>query len=296
MENIFPKMKSIFTLKLLVILALLVPNLLEAQSFYSIRRDRSLIVSGGVGVASYFGDLEEDKNYLGSKPSISVGLQYYVMPIVSIRGELSYFQLKGNDAREEDPGLRRRNLSFTSGNFELNFTGHVNLFSTGNRFYQRPAINVYGFAGIAVLYTNPKAELGGTKYALQPLQTENNKYSRFQPVIPMGFGFRVKAGPFFNVALEGGYRLTFTDYLDDVSTQHPDKSTWTDPVRIALSDRSAEIGLSPYEPGSKRGDPSNNDGYFLVNVKIEYYLPKNFLLGSRNKLYNAKRKAYYRRR
>ena len=70
--------------------------------------------------------------------------------------------------------------------------------------------------------------------------------------------------------------MTFTDYIDDVSTVHPDKSTWTDPVRIALSDRSGEIYDAPiYPPGYIRGNPKTNDGYFLLNVKVEYYLPTN---------------------
>ena len=56
----------------------------------------------------------------------------------------------------------------------------------GIRFYQRSALNFHAFAGIGVLYFNPKAELDGKTYALQPLQTEGKNYSRFQPVIPVG--------------------------------------------------------------------------------------------------------------
>jgi hypothetical protein len=135
------------------------------------------------------------------------------------------------------------------------------------------------------------------KYALQPLQTEGVAYSRTQFVLPYGLGIRLKAGPFFNLAIEGGYRMTFTDYLDDVSTVHQDKSTWTDPVRVALSDRGGEVGYDPVVPGHIRGNPKTNDGYFLMNVKIEYYLPTNFLFkNSQNSMYRNKRKAVYKRR
>jgi len=103
----------------------------------------------------------------------------------------------------------------------------------------------------------------------------------------------MKAGPFFNVALEGGYRLTFTDYLDDVSTVYPDPASFTDPIAAALSMRYED----PVPPGTQRGDPNQNDGYFLLNIKVEYYLPKNFLFDdNQRKLYRSKRKAYYRRR
>ena len=139
------------------------------------------------------------------------------------------------------------------------------------------------------MFMNPKTTLDGKKYALQPLMTEDVKYSRFQPVIPYGLGLRIKTGPFFNVSIEGGWRVTFTDYMDDASTVHPDKSTWTDPIRIALSDRRTG------ESNNIRGNPDKNDNYYLLTLKIEYYLPYNFLFKNPNrKLYNTKRKAYYR--
>jgi hypothetical protein len=91
--------------------------------------------------------------------------------------------------------------------------------------------------------------------------------------------------------------LTFTDYLDDVSTVHQDKSGWTDPIRVALSDRGGEIGALPRPAGSIRGNPKTNDGYFLMNVKIEYYLPTNFIFrNSQSSMYRNKRKAMYRKR
>lgn len=267
------------------------PFFADAQSFYAVRRERSLIAIGGLGTSSYFGDFKNDGDYLDAKPTISIGLQQYLTNRISLRSELTYFSLKGNDSKAEHPGRRIRNLSFVSNNFELNVVGMVNLFPMGRRFYQRPNINFYGFAGIALMYMNPKADtlINGKRPALQPLQTEDVKYSRFQPVIPYGLGMRIKAGPFFNVSIEGGWRLTFTDYMDDVSTVYPDMSTWTDPIRIALADR--RIG----ESNNIRGNPDNNDNYYLLTLKVEFYLPYNFLLKNPNrKLYNSKRKAYYR--
>jgi hypothetical protein len=97
----------------------------------------------------------------------------------------------------------------------------INLFANGNRYYRRPYFNVYGYGGVGLLYFNPKAELNGTWHALQPLQTEGVEYSRITPVIPFGLGVRFKFGPNMNIAIEGGYRKIFTDYLDDVSTVYP---------------------------------------------------------------------------
>lgn len=277
---------------------LLTPFFADAQSFYAIRRERSLILTGGLSSSSYFGELKNDGELIDAKPAVTVGLQYYFTPIISARTELTYFTLKGSDADADDPGRTIRNLSFTSGNVEWNFVGMVNLFPMGRKFYQRPRFNLYGFAGIGLMYMNPKAEYEGKKYALQPLETEGVHYARVQPVIPYGLGVRVKAGPFFNVCVESGWRTTFTDYMDDISTVYPDRSTWTNPIRIALSDRRQELdsSLEPASAGSKRGNPDKNDSYYFLTLKIEYYLPSNFMAkhNQRRKLYNSKRKAYYR--
>jgi hypothetical protein len=281
---------------LLISLFILAGFVAEAQSFYSIRRDRTLIFSAGTGTSTYFGELTNPGDYFDAKPNINVGLSYFVAPQISVRAEASWFQLAGSDAKAGDPSRVPRNLSFVSDNYEIGLTGAIHLFPLGNRYYQRPVFNVYGFAGLAVMRMNPRTELNGVKYVLQPLQTEGVKYNRTQLVIPYGLGMRVKAGPFFNLALEGGYRLTFTDYLDDVSTVHQDKSTWTDPIRVALSDRGGEVGYAQRPAGSIRGNPKKNDGYFLLNVKIEYYLPTNFIFrNSQNRMYRMKRSKMYRR-
>jgi len=70
--------------------------------------------------------------------------------------------------------------------------------------------------------------------------------------------------------------MTFTDYLDDVSTVYPGINSFSDPVAAALSDRGHELDLSPKAQGKIRGNPEKNDGYFIVNVKVEYYLQSIF--------------------
>jgi hypothetical protein len=270
----------------------------NAQSFYNFGKQRTLLVSGGIGNATYFGDLKNSGDYFDPKFNITGGLQWFYNPRLSVKADLSWFRMGGSDKDANSKARENRNLDFKSGNIELAVTNTINLFELPPRFNQRPVFNAYAFAGLGVLFTNPTTELDGKKHALQPLKTEGNSYSRFQLVIPYGLGVRVKATTFFNVVLEGGYRKTFTDYLDDVSTRYPDRSTW-DPasIRYRLSDRSPEIGLSAHEPGQIRGDPSKDDGYFLMTVKVEYYLANNFLVkGNQRKLYNQKRKSYRRRR
>ncbi|MBL7858430.1 MAG: hypothetical protein JNM57_12135 [Cyclobacteriaceae bacterium] len=266
------------------------------QSFYSYRSERDLILTAGFNTSTYYGDLKDNSDYLDAKPSISLGAMYYFYPRIAARAEFSWVTFSGDDADSKDSGKIRRNLSFKSSNIEFSTTAVINLIPTlpNRRFYQRPKYNAYGFVGIGGLYFNPKAELDGTKYNLKPLQTEGVNYSRFTFIIPYGIGGRLQIDPFFNIAVEMGWRKTFSDYIDDVSTKYIDHSA-SDPITQQLADRRPEIGLPPLPVGAKRGDPSKKDAYMLLSVKVEYYLPFKVGLNQR-KLYNTKRKSYYKRR
>ena len=89
---------------------------------------------------------------------------------------------------------------------------------------------------------------------------------------------RLKTGPNTNLVVEGGYRKTFTDYLDDVSNKYTAPST--NPVTAYFQNPNnpaynpaATGDINNSNAGDKRGGPSKNDSYFLLNVKVEYYLP-----------------------
>lgn len=272
-------------------------ELASAQSFFAMRRDRSLLFVGGTGTSTYFGELSNDGDYLQAKPNFNVGLQYYFTSRLGVRADITWFQLTGSDSKSDSEGRRVRNLSFSSNNYEISAVGILSLYPQGRSFYQRPAFNVYGFAGFGLCYFNPTTEYKGQKYSLAPLHTEGVNYSRVTPVIPMGLGIRLKVGPFMNLSFEGGWRKTFTDYLDDVSTVYVAQSSFSDPIAAALSQRGGEL-TPPYGPvaaGSIRGNSKSMDSYMLFNAKIEYYLPTNFLEKDRGqKKFKNKRKSFYR--
>ncbi|MBL6444779.1 outer membrane beta-barrel protein [Fulvivirga sp. 29W222] len=268
-----------------------VVGVVNSQSFYRFSGGRDAIVSMGTGTSTYFGDLKDPGEYMDAKPSLNIGLQHFLTPRISARTEITWFQLRGDDSDANEEGRVVRNLSFRSDNFELNIVGIINALPNGTKFYQRPQFNPYGFVGIGLLYFNPKAQVPSTDWngtelqkageyiALQPLQTEGVDYSRIGIVIPFGAGIKYKANPFINISLEGGYRLTFTDYLDDVSTTYQLHNSVEDPLVQAMADRRHELSLPPLglELNHIRGNSSNNDGYFLFNLKLEYYLPPNVL-------------------
>lgn len=280
-------------LPIVVLFLVLVTELSYGQSFYAIRRERSLMATFGTGSANYFGELVNPGTLGKIRPNLVLGAEYFILNRVSARAEFTWFMIAGDDAKANSDRVER-NLNFFSNNFELSATGAVYLIPNGARFYQRPILNLYGFAGVGLLYFNPKTRYQGDVVALAPLETEGTKYSRVIPVIPFGLGVKIKYGPFFNIIIEGGYRLTFSDYLDDVSiTRYPDPASLKSNLSRALSDRRRERDPDyPIVPGlGRRGNPATNDGYILLNVKVQYYLPITFL-DSQRKLYNRKRKQY----
>jgi hypothetical protein len=251
-----------------------------AQSFFAVRRDRDLIVSFGTGTSTYFGEFQNPGDNIDAKPSINIGVQLlptprFLLNRLNVRSELTYFRLQGTDATANDDRVER-NLNFFSNNFELNLVGMLHLFPQDKKFYRRSVFNIYGLTGIGLMYMNPKTKYLGATVTLQPLQTEGIKYARFQFVVPYGFGIRFRSGLFYNVAIEAGWRKTFTDYMDDASsTRYPDPDILQGDLSRALSDRRKERDPNyPVRPGlGKRGNPENKDSYMLLNVKFEYYLP-----------------------
>jgi len=278
---------------LILIFILLLASYLDAQSFYNRKRNRNFIVSAGTGTSSYFGELSNDGDFLDTKLNLDFGLQYRITNNLLVGASLIFFQLQGDDAEADDDTRVRRNLSFRSNNTELNIGGRYNLFPEGERFYQRKPINFYLFAGLGLTWYSPTAELDGKRYTLRSLETEGVKYAPFTVVLPFGPGVKFMISPYFNIVLEGGYRLTFTDYLDDVSTVYQDQSLFTDPIAAALADRSPELGLPAREPGKIRGNPEQNDGYFILNAKVEYFVPAGILFSGKKK---AKKRRTKRRR
>jgi hypothetical protein len=232
-------------------------------------RHRTFSISAGAAFSSYYGDLKDSRIDFWAKPSAQLGLQYRVNDHFHFRAELIWYRISGADSlNKSNSGIYDRNLSFRADNFELNLVGLMHLF---NKYaVGRPFVNPYVFAGIGVTSNNPKANYQGVWYELRPLRTEGVAYAPVVLVIPFGGGLAVHLSDSWDISLEAGYRLTFHDYLDDVSTTFPGVETFEDPIARALSDRRPEMGLQPRPAGSRRGNSTGFDGYFLGGIKLVY--------------------------
>src|SRR5258707_14969743 len=117
----------------------------DGQSFYSQRRERSLIATVGTGTSTYFGELSNNGDYIHAKPNFNVGLQYYLTNRVSARAEASWFQLSGSDAKADPTGghyRRLSNLSLRTDAVEISLTAAVNLYHLRNRYYSMATFSI----------------------------------------------------------------------------------------------------------------------------------------------------------
>tara|TARA_Y100000782_G_C10183462_1_gene265155 strand:+ start:2741 stop:3880 length:1140 start_codon:yes stop_codon:yes gene_type:complete len=91
------------------------------------------------------------------------------------------------------------------------------------------------------------------------------------------------------------YRITFTDYLDDISTDYPDLEEMDETSRN-LSSRSTEVindprsGGIPIEnyttQGSPRGDPTDNDDFITITLTYSFNLNINNMKESFKRMKN----------
>ncbi len=235
-------------------------------------RHGELSFTAGTGISSYFGDLKDNSLNLWGKPTLQLGAQYRVNNNLYIRSEIMWYRISGADSLNDiDSPVRTRNLSFRSDNVELSAVALWQLFNKYSR-NNRPILNPYAFAGIAATTYNPKAQLDGEWHELRPLQTEGVEYGRVTLAIPLGLGLTYHINNNWDISAEYGYRLTFNDYLDDVSGAYPGLDAFEDgSVAQRLSDRRPELGLEPRRAGfPKRGNAKVDDWYLITGVKVIY--------------------------
>lgn len=275
---------------------LLCTEIVCSQGFYSQNRSRDLVLSIGSGTTHYYGDLAKPGDHSNIKPNLAIGARYNFYQRFSVASELTWFMLVGND--NTDPTKEIRNLSFQSHNLELSATINVSLFEEDNRFYQRRPVNPYIYGGIGLVNYNPTAKLEGERYNLKKLNTSGEDYSGFTAAFPVGGGVKFKINPLFNIVVDGGYRFLLTDNIDDVSSGiYPEPASFTNTTARLLSDRTWETlpaGVPTWAEQGKefRGDPSDKDGYFIFNIKFEYYfteIGKGGASGSKTKYGKTKK-------
>ncbi len=238
-----------------------------------------LLLGGGM---NYIGDLNDQSALTLPRPAGGIGLRYRLDNRWALRGEVSV----GSVACEKDYN-KLRNLSFKSNLLEVAFLTEFNFAPFGPGATER-RWTPYLFGGLAVFHFNPKACYftgNGEEHwaALQPLHTEGQgsleypdrkTYPLTQVSLPFGVGVKVRMGKAFSLAVEYGFRMTWTDYLDDVSKTYVGsdflQNNVDDGILAAqLADRSGEV-VDGYvnAVGIKRGDDSLDDWYAYFHASL----------------------------
>lgn len=284
------------------------------------KRRRYNTVGVNLGAMNYFGETAPDASFTSfrfasTRPNVGVTFTRKFTPRVSVRGGLSWGRIYGDDSKSapknegEDLPRFKRNLNFRNDIKELSGVAVFDLYENRLTYRRRRDFAPYGYVGVAIFHHNPKAYYDGGNglasgyYALQPLGTEGqyandgsgkgypNPYHRIQIAIPVGLGVKYKLDNNWDLGFEICWRKTFTDYLDDVSSNYADKADLVESggrAAALLSDRSSDSGYGPVktdangfqhingfgQKGDQRGDVSDKDWYITTGFSLHYILPR----------------------
>lgn len=278
-------------------------------------KNRRHSVAFGAGAANFLGELGGrdqigsrfiyDMEWSETRPSLQINYRYQLAERVYAKSQFAFAMVGGNDALTNEMFRRNRNLHFRSTIFELSAQVEVDIIQFANKsLYSTAAAHrshgsaIYLSAGLGVTRFNPKANFQGRWYALRDFGTEGQlqeggpkMYSLFTAIIPIGAGFRYELNREWTIGIELVHRVTFTDYMDDVSgvyfdndiireTQGELAAYFADPsLGYYVDENGREIPLNSTFTGAQRGQPNENDSYFTLMVNAYYKIPGSFKRG-----------------
>lgn len=242
------------------------------------------------GTSHFFGDLggADKKGSHFSPADLNLGTTGYSLGAgvirkfnnrFSMRANLIEATVRGSDSYTTDPFRKDRNLSFRSTIEELSVTADVNIFTFNKS--QKNTHNLLVFAGFGVFRFNPQANYRGKWYDLQPLGTEGqglvdgkSKYKKISYNIPFGLGYNFNVSERQKIGLILTMRKTFTDYIDDVSTNYYDNNKLTEAngeIAGILADRNLERDSGGAKnSGDGRGNPKINDNFAFLQISYSF--------------------------
>lgn len=224
----------IFILGFIVVLQF---NTVEAQ-IYKWKMLRYELIAGG-GLTNFMGDVGSPLNegfnaYFWTNPNTwrpvgMVGLRMAVNERHMVKTVINVGYFYANDAygdKKINQFEVRTFFTELSAQYEFYIIPeqqkrNIYRFIGASQRFKNLKLPTYVFAGVSGLYYNPKALFDDKWVALQPLQTEileNGKdhYSRFALAVPVGVGVKFKIAKYMSINIEAGWRLAFTDYIDDL--------------------------------------------------------------------------------
>lgn len=230
---------------------------------------------------------------------------------VSLKMEANWVRIAAQDSLTGAPERRGRNLSFRTDIFEAALFAEYYFYQIDDMSRtskHRVDFKSYLFVGFGAAYFSPFAysPLDEKWHELRPLMTEGeeNHYDEITMILPYGAGFNFTFNKEFRFGLQVAYRQSFTDYLDDISTDYafdhefPEETlaeskyfaNRTDEAMRRERDLLPDAGF--YEAPSIRGNPDDNDGYLLVQLTVSYVMKggDSFRRAKYNSIINRRRR------
>lgn len=283
-------------------------------------------MSFGLGVANFLGELG-GRDQIGSdfiwdlelaktRPSLMVNYRYQLGSSFYARAQFSFGYIAGNDALTEETFRRNRNIHFRSPVMELAVMMEAtvldfrskNRYSVGSKKSGLEGWSLTAIAGVGYTRFNPQANFEGTWHNLRPLRTEGQGleggppvYSLYTAVIPFGFKIGYEFSKEWTFGLEMIHRITFTDYMDDVSGVYYDNeilldnfgplsSHFADPsLGFRVNEDGNQVPLNSTFTGAQRGNPERNDAYMMAHLTATYTFNQKRFKRTRGRV--TKRKA-----
>jgi len=190
-------------------------------------------VGVGFGSSAYTGDLARGLNTNTTRPGFQLFYRHNFDNGWSLRGNLLTSGVRGSDAVPLDDLGAQRNHSFSIGLAEISGTLEYHFLNYRDR-KDRVNWSPYLFVGVGMF----------AMFGAQDNPYES--YSRVQPVVPMGVGFKYLFRPYWTVGFEVGARSTFTDYLDNIS--------------------GGDQAVKNYQYGNRY----DNDWYYFAGLSVSY--------------------------
>jgi hypothetical protein len=268
----------------------------------------------GLGPLFFLGDLGgnrgegtrfvKDVNMPVTKLATGLFVNIYPTEWLGFRLAANHGTLEGNDSLVRNKGTaerwrKLRNLQFRSPLWEV--YGAIEIYPTV--FFERydglqGKLRPYGVIGAGVFKFRPQGKYyapnGTSKWVdLQPLRLEGQGMAEYPDrkeyklqsfEIPVGVGLKYYIKENMYVGMEVLHRKSFTDYVDDVSTNYIDNTLFANyltPEQAAMANQLYfRENFVPYSnvsrgnPGrnEQRGNPKQNDSFFSTILKFGWRL------------------------
>lgn len=240
-----------------------------------------------VGSSHFMGDLGgsfspsnpsvSDLNLRSTRYHIGTGFRFHLHPNAAIRVAGFYARVSADDRYTSDFARRNRNLSF----FSPVYGGHAMAewhFGIGPASEKRFIL----FVGAEYFHFNPMARFGGAAVRLQPLGTEGQNYmpdkspySLNAMALVAGGSYKFFYFPTGFLSLELSGHKTNSDYIDDASTNYPDKAlllSSSGQLAVDMSDRSLGQIEGFSDAGQKRASPNYKDNFIFLSLSVNFNL------------------------